>query len=460
MSADLNAPIPALLPRTAGGHQFVFYGDSCSGIPGGAFETNFAAVNAALQRLQPRPEFVAFLGDHVAGMTTDYRELRRQWRHWLDHEMSWLGESIPLYHTTSNHNTYDAGSETVWREVFPGLPGNGPSGQQGLSYYVRRGSLLLAIVNTSCVALGGPGHVECEWLDKVLGENSDARHKLVMGHHPVHPVNGYADHPLWRIEPEEGSAFWQVLVNHSVLAYLCSHIIAFDVQVHDGVLQVTSGGAGTRYGPGGFMPGETEYHHLVQAAADDIGFRYQVVDCTGAVREGLSWPLASAASTWQPISSGAQKSLDQTNCVLVYRFSGLNAERADGSDQTLLCGWCREEGPPVIRVGLAESELVVELVARPGRGSALWHGPAIAPGGRFNVEVGFHPGMGPGGILWRRVGSDCWSSLATSSARGLEALTWPEQWTVGHGPSGPGDTPFRGQDMVVQRRLTRLPKEG
>ncbi len=289
-----NSPLPALVPRTAGGHQFVCYGDCCSGVPGAPFAANFAAINATLRRLHPPPEFLVFLGDHVAGLTADADALRRQWRYWLDHEMAWVPRGLPVYHTTSNHDTYDAASEAVWREVFPQLPQDGPPGQAGLSYVVRAGNLLLVAVNTSFSGLGGYGHVECAWLDRVLAAHADARHKFVVGHHPVHAVNGYTEAPLWCIVPDEGRAFWSVLVRRGVTAYLCSHIIAFDTQAHDGVLQVTTGGAGTRYGPGGFMPGPTEYPHFVQAAVDDLGLRLQSIDDTGTVRERLAWPPARA----------------------------------------------------------------------------------------------------------------------------------------------------------------------
>ncbi|MET4208317.1 hypothetical protein [Bradyrhizobium sp. LA2.1] len=42
-----NNSIPALLPRGKG-HQFLLYGDSCSGVPGGLHETTFASVNAVV----------------------------------------------------------------------------------------------------------------------------------------------------------------------------------------------------------------------------------------------------------------------------------------------------------------------------------------------------------------------------------------------------------------------------
>ena len=74
-----------------------------------------------------------------------------------------------------------------------------------------------------------------------------------------------------------------------VLAYLCSHVIAFDVQEHNDVLQICSGGAGTSCGPGGFM-GEGEYHHFVQAALDAHDFRLQTIDPAGRVRERYACP--------------------------------------------------------------------------------------------------------------------------------------------------------------------------
>ena len=71
-----------------------------------------------------------------------------------------------------------------------------------------------------------------------------------------------------------------------VLAYVCSHILAFDVQVHQGVLQILTGGAGTHDMHLGLMPEEPEYFHLVQGAIDTDGLRYQVLDTTGRSASG------------------------------------------------------------------------------------------------------------------------------------------------------------------------------
>ena len=57
MSDTCRAPIAALRPRGPG-HQFVFYGDACSGIAGALHERTFAGVNAAVRRLAPPPAFI------------------------------------------------------------------------------------------------------------------------------------------------------------------------------------------------------------------------------------------------------------------------------------------------------------------------------------------------------------------------------------------------------------------
>ncbi|MBN1583682.1 MAG: hypothetical protein JXA89_23450, partial [Anaerolineae bacterium] len=165
-------PIPALVPRDGDGHQFVCYADCCSGIPGAPHEATFASVNAVVSRLAPRPEFICFPGDEIKGLAADDATLRSQWRYWFEHEMAWLDrEAIPLYHTTGNHTAYDAASEAVFRELLAHLPRNGPPGQEGLSYFIRRGDLLMVFVNTMWSGIGGDGRVETTWLERTLADH-------------------------------------------------------------------------------------------------------------------------------------------------------------------------------------------------------------------------------------------------------------------------------------------------
>jgi hypothetical protein len=269
-------------------HRFVLYGDCCSGVPGKPFAENFARVNAALQATTPSPDFMLFLGDHISGLVSDADELRKQWRYWLDTEMKWADPAIPIYHSTSNHNTFDDVSRRVWREVFPNIPRNGRPGQEGMSFWVRHGDLLIVMADTTRKAMGHLDAEEIAWVDAVLQEHNDARYRFVAGHYPMFGVNGYDDRPLWCVPKKEAGDFWDVLVRHGVLAYLCSHIIAFDIQEQHGVLQVCTGGAGTNYGPGGFM-GDGEYHHFVRATLNEHAFILEVIDSDGFVRERLAY---------------------------------------------------------------------------------------------------------------------------------------------------------------------------
>jgi len=449
--------IPALMPRENAGHQFVCYADSCSGVPGAQHEATFAAVNYVVARLKPQPEFICFPGDEIIGLTADEEGLSRQWRYWFEKEMAWLDrKAIPLYHTTGNHTTYDAASEAVFRQMLAHLPRNGPPGQEGLTYYVRRQNLLLVFVNTLWSGLGGEGRVETDWLNQTLSDHADAKYKLVLGHHPVYPVNGFPGPYQRDIAPEYGREFWRVLVHHNVIAYLCSHILAFDVQVHDGVLQILTAGAGTAHR----MPEGIEYLHCVQAALDAYGLRYQVLDSDGHIREWLSWPLSLPPSAaWTPLEpgenlapvSGPPGDDAARSSLIAWCFSGICPPESEGGVQTLLSGW--NSGPSLapLWIGLlgGEHRLSVLLSPAPGRSPHLWHGPLLPPGKPFSIQLAFHTGMGPGGLLWRSDDGGAWSSLAAASPWGAERLTWPDRWSVGHGQRGPDDRPFRGEKLRV-----------
>jgi hypothetical protein len=437
------------------GYQFLCYADSCSGVPTAPHEATFAAVNAIAARLWPPPELICFLGDEIIGLTADSEALRQQWRYWFGQEMAWLDRhAIPLYHTTGNHTTYDASSEEVFREVLAHLPRNGPRGQEGLTYFVRHQDLLLVFINTLWSGLGGEGWVETSWLDQTLRDHANARYKLVLGHHPVHPVNGFAGPCQRDIVPANGRRLWQILVKHRVLAYLCSHILAFDVQVHDGVLQILTAGAGTAHR----MPEGVEYLHCVQLALDAHGMRYQVLDTSGRIREWLAWPLVlPPATVWTPLASGnnAAPLFDDeardtpTGRVIVWQFSGVCAAASDGRAQTLLSGWTPGPALAPLWIGLrgCEHRLSVLLSPTPGRSPHLWQGPSLPSAEPFTIQLAIHTGMGPGGILWRWHEAMPWSSFMAASPWGAERLTWPACWSIGHDQRGPADRPFCGKEL-------------
>lgn len=452
-----DARLPALTPHGGQGHQFVCYADCCSGLPHTEREATFAALNKIIRQLNPPPEFICFPGDEIRGLTADEAALRCQWAYWFQQEMAWLDQTqIPLYHTTGNHTAYDSLSERVFQEVMAHLPQNGPPGQKGLSYWLRRDDLLLIFVNTMGTGLGGEGRVETTWLAQTLAANADASYKLVIGHHPVFPINGFSGPGQREIFPENGQAFWQVLVQHQVTAYLCSHLLAFDVQAHDGVLQILTAGAGTPY----LMPPETEYHHLVQMALDATGLRYQVLDTTGRIREWLRWPMPLPSQIgWNPLPFGPQPSpLNNFNQpdplhheIILLRFSGQLANTAAPHRQTFLAGWHEDGSLAPLWVGLVgpEKRFCVQLSAAPGRSPHQWLGPTLPTEPHFELQLALHTGMGPGGLLWRWGDEAPWSSLIGSTAWGLERLKWPAIWSVGHGQYGANDHPVQASQWQV-----------
>ena len=449
--SEPTAAIPALLPRGEG-HQFVLYGDSCSGVPGAPHEATFAAVNGVVRRLWPPPEFIVFPGDEISGLSADPAELQAQWRYWLDHEMAWLDRTrTPLWHSTGNHTTFDAASEGVFAAMLPHLPRNGPPGQDRLSYWVRRGDLLLVFVHTLWTGLGGEGHVETEWLEATLRAHGDARHRIVVGHHPVHPVNGFSGPYQREIGPEHARRFWDVLVAAGVLAYVCSHILAYDVQVHRGVLQLCTAGAGTAHR----MPEGVEYLHCVQAALDAGGLRCQVLGTNGRVRERLCWPpVLPPVRAWQGLAPGSQDAPfngdPDVDRFLAMRFQGSATASGETGVQTLFCT-SHGGGMPLLWVGLRGpgQVLVVLLGPQPGRSPHLWWSTGPVPGSAFDFQLLVHAGMGPGGIMVRAGERGRWSSLQAASPWGAERLPWPERWSVGHGTGGDADAPFRGADLSV-----------
>ncbi len=450
----MDSLIPALLPRRSG-HQFLLYGDSCSGVPGALHEKTFASVNAVVRRLHPQPEFILFPGDEIIGLTPDAGSLRAQWRHWLDTEMAWLDRAAtPIWHTTGNHTIYDAMSERVFREVMK-LPDNGPSEQVGLSYFVRRRDLLMVFVNTLWSGLGGEGHVETQWLATTLQEHHDARYKLVIGHHPVFPINGFSGSYQREIGHEYTKLFWDILVSGNVLAYLCSHILAFDVQVHQEVLQICTAGAGTAHR----MPEGIEYLHCVQVAIDDEGLRYQVLDANGAVREWLTWPPpADAPSQWRDLPYGEADALLaerlEDGRTIELRLNGRTAGLDVAPAQTIFSAWSPGAIAP-LWLGLRGASQTLTVIAGhdPGRSPSYWLGPDLAADRDFDIHVAFCPHMGPGGVLYRRHLDPRWSSFSAATARGLQQSAWPSRWNVGHGQGGANDRPFRGPVLNVSVSL-------
>jgi hypothetical protein len=438
-------------------HHFVIYGDSCSGIPGSLHESNLASINDILKNNKKKPQFILFPGDEIVGLTNNEKSLKKQWDYWLNKEMNWVKEQkIPFYNSTGNHTTYNRMSERVFREVFTDHPDNGPDDQKGLSYYIIKDDLLMVFVNTMWSGLGGEGRIETHWLESVLSKYVHYKYKLVVGHHPIFPVNGFSGDFQREVEPENGRIFWNILKKHNVFAYICSHILAFDVQIHDGVIQLLTAGAGTDHR----MPEGIEYLHYVQAVLDESGLRYQVYDKKGQCREWLKWPLVLPSSeTWKNFIQNdnalefTQWKNPELHTILVWNISGKNYHDKYCYPQTLISGTNDKDNIPTLWIGLTglNKRLTVYLSPKPRRSPHHWYGPTLSNTNIFNVQIMAHNGMGPGGLLYRFNDNDCWSSLSSSSPWGLEQINWPIHWSIGKNMDINEDLmEFKGKNLEVK----------
>lgn len=419
--------------------KLVLMGDCCSGVPGHPHETNLRSVTEALRHTSPTADALCFLGDHVAGYVAEEPELRAQWAWFFGQEFPAIEALVPrVFHVAGNHDCYDEISRSMCEEMLTPSDGAELIARKDLNYAVKLKQALLIFLNTADHRDRGTASLDLGWLTQVLHTNTEAPLKLVFGHHPIQPVNGYVDWPLWRLNPEVGAAAWSLMRSNGVAAYMCSHIIAFDFQVKDGLPQLCSGGAGTEYGPHGAMPGPIEYQHFVLLEADSERFSFQAIDQERAVREALSWPIHLAAPTERLTLVSSQSVRSQALAGLndVRRLKALSWHiKADATNPlhqrfeivggmgqataptcSLACEF--QTGSTSLRVRNQETDTMLE-----------WHGPSLHPNDGFLMDIVVFPHAGPGGVLMR-LEDGPWSSMDTLGASGLDDLTWPTVWEL------------------------------
>ena len=291
--------------------------------------------------------------------------------------------------------------------------------------------------------------METVWLETVLKEHESARYKLVLGHHPIFPINGFSGAYQRELGSEYSRPFWDILVNAGVLAYLCSHILAFDVQAHRGVLQICTAGAGTAHR----MPEEVEYLHCVQAALDEKGLRCQVLDAAGVVRERVEWPLPiDAPFEWREVPHGETEAVFSGHLtgdrIAELRLSGKTNTAAAAqtmfsafSPDALAALWLGLRGPEQTLTGLCS----VNTAAVQFTG---WDLISLQPAASISIS--------PFILIW---GPAACSTATTATPDGHRSGVQPRpgwsdcagrrEWSIGHGQGGTKDRPYSGASLTV-----------
>lgn len=442
--------------------RLVILGDSCSGLPGGPHEQRFRQVAQTALAHAGWADACVYLGDHVDGYC-DPEILRAQWRHFLGTEFRPLAEGFaPIFHVPSNHTVFDAASAGIYSELLLGEDIPGLVLRRGLNHAVTLQHGGLVLLGTADPDNRGKAMIDLDFLAEALKLLAGRSPILVCGHHPLLPVNGYDRFPMWRVAPEPAAAALTMMREAGVAAYLCSHVIAFDLQITDGPFQLCTAGAGTLYGPGGAMPGTVEDAHLVLLDLRDDRFAVRKLDIHGRLDEGLDWPLppggpvvleATLTSAPEQLTAPDSWGRDAATAFwLTWRIVGSLKPRQGPAP--LVYAWREDEAGAILRIDIgADGRPALRLIPLPAEGSRDWVAP-FAVAGQFEIEVAIHTGGGPGGVMARPAGGR-WQSMASGSARGAEGMDWPPLWIAGCDPGSACGAPA-GQPAVAMT-VTALP---
>ena len=206
------------------------------------------------------PDFLLVAGDllmghwHTAEDVEEYAA--RYYPAWIE-RLEHYG--LPFYATIGDHELGDnpwpdwkLALTPAYKEQFRRylkMPENGPSHMQGTAFWWRHKGVLFVAVDVFEKAKGSQGGLnaqvtgeQLEWFERVLNDNADAAHKIVMGHTPVlGPVRAWSSSRLM-LDGGRESPFWQTMKRHDVDLYLCGEVHAISCIERDGIMQIAHGG--------------------------------------------------------------------------------------------------------------------------------------------------------------------------------------------------------------------------
>ena len=215
---------------------------------------------------QEDPEFLAVAGDLVMGhwdgeawndTDTIAKYANRYYSAWktrMDHH------NLKYYTAIGDHEVGDnpwnsqkkLEAVQLYKNAFAdhlNMPKNGPSHMKGTAFWWRHKNVLFVSVDVFEKGQSDQGLIKAgvtgkqlAWLDKILQDNHEVDHKIVMGHAPVlGPVRKWSSSGLM-VEGGRDSEFWQTMKKHGVDIYLCGEVHAITCTERDGIMQVAHGG--------------------------------------------------------------------------------------------------------------------------------------------------------------------------------------------------------------------------
>lgn len=167
-----------LLPLGCSADRFTFVvagdgrADSSKSRPEDRDGINLAITGEiAAEVLRENAKMLLWTGDLVVG-SKDAGTFERQLLRWRDVMEPLYRAKVAVLPVRGNHDAFSADSVSVWNRVFSGpyaLPRNGPAGEENLTFYFGKGSVLVIGLDQYAT----PGHrVNQAWLDAVLRERA------------------------------------------------------------------------------------------------------------------------------------------------------------------------------------------------------------------------------------------------------------------------------------------------
>ena len=194
-------------------------------------------IRDQILQLNPKPDFVFFLGDLVtrAYRSTDGRRFIPDWKN----IMKTLPENnIKVYVAVGNRDLYgpdgwppqktlEAEFQTLFSDPpYFDMPNNGPANYQKLAYSFKYGNAFFVVLDTfgfywdeaQQTWVNWDNGLDTEQLNWFLNQaqNSDSRFKFVLSHGPAFSPEG------WTVKPSLGSV-WQIMEQFNFTAYFCGH---------------------------------------------------------------------------------------------------------------------------------------------------------------------------------------------------------------------------------------------
>lgn len=129
------------------------------------------------------------------------------------------------------------------------MPLNGPEHMKGTSFFWKHKNVLFISVDVFEEGSSNQGKIrtgvtgkQLEWLNRIIEQNQEVDHIIVIGHAPVlGPVRKWSSSGLM-VEEGKDSEFWQTMAENKVTLYLCGEVHAITCTERDGIQQIAHGG--------------------------------------------------------------------------------------------------------------------------------------------------------------------------------------------------------------------------